>query len=225
MCRVHSCKIVSASVSMLDQSLNRCYYVRATKSASRIFVSCGHVRVHLLCVLLHEKFHFSAASQITVSRHYARVFFTASALPTHTCLFNASLSRPLKSRAAYPRLQACSGAKLVAPCRHPSAHVWRSSVRTATPFYNFRRRFNTAARTLRGLRIRFFSAAEIGGTSTASLSFRCKGKAPFSFVSPMELIYVIGSVRSLNLLCRSLYLTVSLSFDIVSYRAVTVVVI
>ncbi len=73
--RVCGCKIVSASVSMLAQSLNRHYYVRATNSASRIFVSCSHVRVHLLCVLLHVKIPFFRSAT------------NNCAAPLHACFF------------------------------------------------------------------------------------------------------------------------------------------
>ncbi len=129
---------------------------------------------------------FSTVSRITAPRHYTRVSFTAFALSTHTsqitaprhyaCFatafavhtrthpFNTSLSRSLKSRAAYLRLQACPGAKLVAPRCHPWAHVWRSSVWTATPFNNFRRCFNTAARTLRRLQIQFFRPPKLAAS-------------------------------------------------------------
>ncbi len=136
-----------------------------------------------------------------------------------------SLLHPSKSRAAYPHLQVCSGAKLVAPRRCPWAHVWRSSIRKATPFPTFRRRFNTAALTLRGPRIRFSRPPKSAALVRHFYRSVARATRRFPFVSPMELIHVIASVRSLIVLRRSLYLAVSLSFDIVSYGAVTVVVI
>ncbi len=114
------------------------------------------------------------------------------------------LSRPLKSRVAYPHLQDCSGAKLVAPCRHPWAHVWRSSVRRATPFHNFVDVYIAATLKLQGLQVRFrppISAALVRHFyhSVARATRR------FSFLVYFAngIYYIVASVRFLSKLSRS----------------------